>query len=144
LALNIERGEALMRLVRAGNTNRVEEAAEAFGRAGHLFLTSREANRTLGVRLNDLGLFIRAVPWIEATIEYSTTAAEIQGGLFLKATSVAGQGRFEESIEVMEAAFDAQPSGPLAPLLRSRIDALTQRLAAPPRSGRARSGQRVQ
>jgi hypothetical protein len=131
LALNIERGEALLRLVRADDTTRVEEAAEAFERAGHLFPTSREANRTVGVRLNDLGLFSRALPWIEATITYSTSPVETQDGLFLMATSIAGLGRFEESIEIMEAGFDAQPSGPLAPLLRSRIDALTQALANP-------------
>ena len=77
-----------------------------------------------------LGLFERAIPGIETTIELSTTKAQTQDGLFLKATSISGMGRFEEAIVVLQASLDAQPSGPLAPLLRSRIETLTMALAA--------------
>ena len=46
---------------------------------------SREANRNVGVRLIELQMLKRAMPWIEKTIVLSITEAETQNGLFLKA-----------------------------------------------------------
>lgn len=76
--------------------------------------TVREANRNVGVRLIELQMLERAMPWIEKTIVLSTTKVETQDGLFLKAAVVRGLERLEQALE-------AQPSGLLAPRLRSTI-----------------------
>ena len=76
--------------------------------------TAREANRNVGVRLIELQMLKRARPWIEKTIVPRTTEAETQDGWFPKAAVTRGLERLEETLE-------AQPTGPLAPRLRSTI-----------------------
>ena len=83
--------------------------------------TVREANRNVGVRLIELPMLERVMPWIEKTIVLSTTKVETQDGLFLKAAVVRGLERLEETLVILEQASEAQPSGPLAPRLRSTI-----------------------
>ena len=124
LLLRIEEGEALMRLVRAGQTDRAEEAAQAFERSGHLFPSAREANRNVAVRLMELLMLERALPWIEKTIELSTNPAETQDGLFLKGVIVRDLGQPAEALVILQQALDAQPSGPLAPRLGAMIEEL--------------------
>ena len=83
--------------------------------------TAREANRNVGVRLIELQMLKRARPWIEKTIVPRTTEAETQDGWFPKAAVTRGLERLEETLVILEQALEAQPTGPLAPRLRSTI-----------------------
>ena len=122
--LNVNKGEALLRLARQGNLDVVEEAARAFEKGAAFFPNVRDPNWAAGRRLLELGLPDRAMRWARRALELSTDDAQRADALFLVGVAFRDSGLTADAIDTFEQAIALDPEGPLAPTMRFILDAL--------------------
>ena len=122
--LNVNYGDALLALVRQGDTEVADEAGRAFEIGASLFPNVREPNRTSALRLLELGLPERAKPLAQRAFDLSTDNAQRADALFLLGVALRDTGQTDEAVKTFERGLELDPDGGISITLKFLIDAI--------------------
>ena len=122
LELNIRAAEQYIELYRRGRTDLAETAALAFERVAGLFPAVRNTQRTAGVRLLELGMPARAVPWLERGLAITPDGNAGADSLYMLGIAYRDLGRHDDAMATLaEAQAMASPGN-----LRNQIEAMIE------------------
>jgi len=122
LGLNIRAAEQYIELHRRGRTDLAETAALAFERVAGLFPAVRDPQRTAGVRLLELKMPERALPWLERGLAIAPDGDAGADSRYMLGIAYRDLGRHDDAMAILaEAQAMASPGS-----LRKQIEAMIE------------------